>query len=388
MIGIGYKLGMNRSGRPIIRYALPRHARSAVIVGYIAIVWEALQLLSVSIPGSNQPIHSTFYVVPGVIVWMILRSLCRRGIHSFADSKQRSLIRNRDLLSHDQFRALLGDTGSKGDVVERWVRYYEKLAVNPLQLRPDDTVSQIGLRWFTYHSGDDHVDRTVVYFWRSDLTLGELFRIAESARGGGKSMVPGWRVIGRLGTDLSTLVFVMCLWESINPIVHVQQLSWKTTSAQLTGLNFTEYHDPGTMSLRTKGKRAEIRYIPSCSYAFEYKGKTYVGNSFAQWSPQLTLAQMQQVVGSFYNGERDVDVIFSRWFPQMNAAVYSGVNLRHSSGRVVFAGVFIACGVCLVLFAVSSVRQHWGRKVELGGDRVKDVRFGEMEMASSNQAKS
>lgn len=361
---------MNRSGHPIIRYALPRHVMLAVIVGYVAIVWESIQLLSVHVFGNIHPIQDIFYTVPGVIVWMILRSLIRRSIHSFADSTQRNLIRTRDVLSPDQFGYLFGDTESKGDLVERWGWYYERLAVNPLQLRPDDTVSQIGLRWFTYHTGDDRVDSTVVYFWRSDLTLGELFRIAERAGSGKVPLVPAWRVIGRLGVSFSLCVFLVCLIARINPITYVQQLSWKRTSAQLTELSFSEYHDPGSAGRRSRFRRAESKYIPSCSYTFEYQGKTYVGNSVAEGPLKLTVAQMQQVVGKFYNGERNVDVIFSRLFPQMNAAVYGDVNVRHSTGRVVFAGVFIACGVCLVLFAVSSVRQHWGRKGEVGGEQV------------------
>ena len=299
------------------RYQLPRPMATILLFGALVVIFEAFQLQVLGRIGLTSSFfeQSMVYLLLGLFVGYWARRFASRLIHQWVDFVQRRRVAGREPAS---FELLMSASSMKMSIEafsEQWQSYFGRLGVNPRLLRSSDTVSQLGMRLFTYESGDDRADRSVTYIWRPDLTVAELFDAAQGFRvPDGRGIAP-LRIWARLGFEFTLLTLFLLTMMRVNPVKYVQQMGWASTSGVLTALAFEPYHVPGG-----KFQPQTIEYIPQWTYRFSVGGTEFTGSSVAQFTGPIGEDASLKLLHQFSGGNGSVVVLYDDRDKTRNAA--------------------------------------------------------------------
>ncbi len=322
-----------------------------LLFGALVVIFESFQLQVLGRIGLTSSLfeQSMVYLLLGVFVGYWARRFASRLIHRWVDFVQRRRVAGREPAS---FELLMSASSMKMSIEafsEQWQSYFGRLGVNPRLLRSSDTVSQLGMRLFTYESGDERVDRSVTYIWRPDLTVAELFDAAQGFRmPGGRGVAP-LRIWVRLGFEFAVLTLFGLNMARVNPVKYVQQMGWASTSGMLTSLAFEPYH-----TLGSKFEPQTIEFLPQWTYRFSVGGVEFTGSSVAELTGPIVEDASLKLLQKFSGGNGSVVVLYDERDKTRNAATLE--NRPPESGKVLY-GLIVFCGALSIWYVIDLMVQ-------------------------------
>lgn len=352
-------------------FAFPTLLPTVIVLCYVALVETIVQYICINRPGGPRPLSTSYiYIAIGLVVWIVVRRYVVKPLSlSYLASKQRKLVYGRRALSPEEFQEVYGNDQNGQPFYESWAKYYGKLLIDPLLLRPSDTVRQLGYKWITYNSESGYVDREVRYLWHSELTVTELYDVAQKVQSH-PGPVPWWRECIHLAAKLSVVVLLCCGFASINPVKYIQQYSWHRVPGELVSVEFT----PFLVTQPSKLRPGRVYYVARCTYEFSYQGSIFRGDSVAEYSDIFTQSRIQEIVTRFYSSDKAVDVLINPRSPDRNAATFTREEQRDSLMSQVLVVLFLLSAVSFVLYGVDLVNQVWLKKYNRAlGARVAEL---------------